>query len=751
MRIRSRIRVGTLLLCISISAGLGGQINNPEPGFIYDDSLVPRIDVVISATDLALLEANPTGDTEYPVSMSFARGEIVETIDSVGFRYRGNTSRNSLKKSYRLSFDTFDDGRAFYGVEKMNLNAETNDPSMLRSRLSWHMFSYVGLPACRENYVLLYVNGSFYGVYNNTEHIDDKFVRSRFGKNDGNLYKCLWPADLSYKGSSGKDYKFENEGDRVYDLRINEEWDDYQDLARMISVLNQSAGYDFREDFERLFNVQAYLKIMAVDVMTGNWDGYIGNTNNYYLYHDPETGRMEYIPYDLDNTFGIDWVGEDWSERNIYGWNRGTVPLYEKVLEQEVYKKQFTAYVRKLVDYFSSSALEEMVISWQSAIDSWVAQDDYYSLDRGFTIEDFRSALDQGHATETHVLNGILQYAGLRAASALEQIEEGDAYPLIAYARISVYSDSVALAWTVEDDQEGFSTAVQYSLDGGEWQEAAALERGADPPSGIPSYAYTHLVQAEGEYLFRIRASDNLGQITYYPQQGQAVSYPLETGPILINEFMASNDMTISDENGEFDDWLEVYNTAPYPIQLDGVFLSDDASNPGKYRFPDLSLNPGAFYLVWVDSDPEQGDNHTSFKLKKDGEFLRLSAGPSTGYSLMDSLTYSAQETDVAMGRSTDGGDVWSLFSQPTPGRSNLTTDLESLMAASELVLYPNPVSDGVLHFSKPTSGVVYNINGRQELVVQDVQWLNVDMLSPGIYLYRPGNGPVLRFIVSGH
>jgi spore coat protein CotH len=83
--------------------------------------------------------------------------------------------------------------------------------------------------------VLLYINEEFYGVYINTEHIDEKFVRSRFGSNDGNLYKCLWPADLVFLGDDPEAYKVEYYGRMPYELTINEEWDDYLDLGSICS------------------------------------------------------------------------------------------------------------------------------------------------------------------------------------------------------------------------------------------------------------------------------------------------------------------------------------------------------------------------------------------------------------------------------------------------------------------------------------------------------------------------------------
>jgi spore coat protein CotH len=92
------------------------------------------------------------------------------------------------------------------------------------------------------------------------------------------------------------DYQIEVAGEQIYALRTNEKWDDYGDLAGLAFILNQYSGEDLKHKLERVMNVQQYLKIMALDVLCGNWDGYIGNSNNYYLYRDQVSGRFEYIP-----------------------------------------------------------------------------------------------------------------------------------------------------------------------------------------------------------------------------------------------------------------------------------------------------------------------------------------------------------------------------------------------------------------------------------------------------------------------
>ena len=187
---------------------------------------------------------------------------------------------------------------------------------MMRSRLCWELFNDLEVPAPRSNHVEVYINGDYYGLYLNTEHIDEEFCELRFGSQGGNLYKCGFPADLAYLGDDPDDYKVAPWNSRTYDLKTNTEWDDYSDLAEFIGFLNLSSDADLSCELHQYFNVYSYLKVAAIDVLTGNWDGYIYNQNNFYLYHNPLTDQFEYIPYDTDNTWGIDWLGRNWSNRN---------------------------------------------------------------------------------------------------------------------------------------------------------------------------------------------------------------------------------------------------------------------------------------------------------------------------------------------------------------------------------------------------------------------------------------------------
>ncbi|MEM8558279.1 MAG: CotH kinase family protein [Bacteroidota bacterium] len=139
---------------------------------------------------------------------------------------------------------------------------------------------------------------------------------------------------------------------------------------------------------------------------------------------------------------------------------------------------------------------------------------------------------------------------------------------------------------------------------------------------------------------------------------------------IFVNEFLASNTTVIADPDfGDFADWIELYNAEPDAVDLGGYTLTDDLDLPSRWRFPEGTVIPaGGFLLVWADD--ESTGLHTDFKLSAGGEQIGLYAPDGT---VVDTLTYGEQTTDISLGRSPDGSPTFRFFETPTPGAPNVT------------------------------------------------------------------------------
>jgi len=143
---------------------------------------------------------------------------------------------------------------------------------------------------------------------------------------------------------------------------------------------------------------------------------------------------------------------------------------------------------------------------------------------------------------------------------------------------------------------------------------------------------------------------------------------------LVINEFMASNNTWIEDPQGQYDDWIEIYNYGVTAIDIGGMYLTDNPSSPTKWQVPDnrpaaTTIAARSYLLIWADNDTADSGLHANFKLGADGEQIALF--DNDGSTLIDSITYPGQTTDISYGRYPDGSDDLRFFGISTPGAPN--------------------------------------------------------------------------------
>lgn len=143
---------------------------------------------------------------------------------------------------------------------------------------------------------------------------------------------------------------------------------------------------------------------------------------------------------------------------------------------------------------------------------------------------------------------------------------------------------------------------------------------------------------------------------------------------IQINEIVASNENSFADEDGDYPDWIELYNPDESVVNLNGFGISDDTGNRFQYILPDLSIAPGSFIVVFASDKNKYVDStntiHLNFKLSADGESVYLTSADSV---LQDSLVYPELRSDESYGRSSISETGYFIFTDPTPLAPNDT------------------------------------------------------------------------------
>ena len=147
-----------------------------------------------------------------------------------------------------------------------------------------------------------------------------------------------------------------------------------------------------------------------------------------------------------------------------------------------------------------------------------------------------------------------------------------------------------------------------------------------------------------------------------------------DAGSVVINEVMASNAATIADPQGDYDDWIELYNTGNTPVDLEGMYLTDDLTEPTKWQIQaggrgTTLINPKGYLIVWADRDTGDAGLHASFRLSADGDEVHLF--DTDGTTLIDSMVFGGQTSDISYGRDPDAADTLRFFGRPTPARPN--------------------------------------------------------------------------------
>lgn len=392
---------------------------------LYDGTTVHSIYITLPADSLKVMIDQLVNTRYMPARFVYVYGTQRDTVQNVGIRLRGNTSLSAQKKSFKISFNEFVDDRKYQGVKKLNLRGSHNDPSMMREKLWFDIAERAGELPRRSSFVRLYINQEYRGLYTNLEEVDKEWLGDHFVDNDGNLYKCTYPANLEYLGTNQQSYKniLNNPTTRAYDLTTNETADDYSDLVNMLQILNEPYSTTWPQKIEKVLDVESVIRGFAIDVATGHWDDYFYNMNNYYLYRDSTTRRFSYFAFDTDNTMGIDWLNRDWATRDALDWLRSSQPrpLGSKIMEHYPYLLRYITVLDSMTRYVTHpDTMARYIDYYQAQITPAASSDQYRTLDYGYTMSDF--LLSTTEKIDAHSPYGIKPFFGARHQYTMAQL-----------------------------------------------------------------------------------------------------------------------------------------------------------------------------------------------------------------------------------------------------------------------------------------------------------------------------------------
>ncbi|MBN2197362.1 MAG: CotH kinase family protein [Polyangiaceae bacterium] len=286
---------------------LDPELASADAADLFDYPHVPTFDFYLPPDRWAALQRNAADEQYAEVEACFeGRG-----LGMVGLRFKG--SYGSLyecagsvgvgtcrKLSMKVKFSEYDPEQRFFGLKRLNFNANRFDDSRIKERLAYDMFRAMGIVAPRAAWAVLRINGESQGLYGMVEQVDGRFTADRWPDNpDGNLYKEAWPdnADSGYITTS---------------LRTNEDEPDVGAFVAFAEDMSAASEGEVRSALARHTDVDYLARFLAVEDAIASYDGItyfwtdgtsVGN-HNYYFYEEA-ADRFTIIPWDVESTFWI--------------------------------------------------------------------------------------------------------------------------------------------------------------------------------------------------------------------------------------------------------------------------------------------------------------------------------------------------------------------------------------------------------------------------------------------------------------
>ncbi len=336
---------------------------------------------------------------------------------NVGVRFKGNSSlkfawqAGIMKLAFRFDFDEHEDefpemsNQSYYGFQKISFSSNYNDQSFLNEKLAADIFREAGLKAPKTAYYRIYVDHGtgpvYFGLYTAVEIVEDTMLDDQFGSGAGNCYKPQ---------GDGATFAYGTFNTTDFDLKTNEDIADYSDVEALYNILHSSTRNtdieQWKTELEAVFDVNHFMKWLATNNTIINWDTYGVMSHNYYIYNNPYTNKIVWIPWDNNMalcegkrdplSLSMNEVTNEW-------------PLISYLIEIDEYKQIYEGHLQSVIDgAFIPSKVQEKFQYYHNLIYDYVIGAD--GEQSGYTFlnsaSDFTNALNErcNHVDERYGL-----------------------------------------------------------------------------------------------------------------------------------------------------------------------------------------------------------------------------------------------------------------------------------------------------------------------------------------------------------
>jgi len=636
-----------------------GQVVNPV--FQVDDTTYPLVEplykLVMTPSEMNLLQtifnSSPNSDAQVNATFLSVDGTGIQCRYLAGVRNRGHGSRSGQPHNYRVNVPN---ATPWKGVTALNLNARTVPAQVVGAALA----QKAGAAGNNSHFAQLRVNnGAGPGgtpansLYAANEDIDNDWSNRSFPDNGGgNIYavvRDIRPPNFDYRGTLKSSYV----NTYFKDSNVNE--DDWTDLMGMLEVMGENQTATFTMARARsVIDVEQWLVHLAVMNMFGNNESGIntGNNDDYYLYRGSVDPRFIFVYHDLDTVLGLGGAKNP-GDPNIFsatfccasGDTEGIARALSFFMHHPEVEPIYYRTLQDLIDGpFSATQFD-------SAVDTIMAN--YPQL--AGTANTIKNYMATRRSTVQSVINGLVPPSTRPPVATLAGVPR----PVTA---------STTATLTVGGDDV---THYRYRLNNGAYS--------SETPVGT-AISLTGLANGSTNTVYVIgKSANNVWQSMSAPTISRSWVVNTAWPGVRLNEVLALNNSGVSHE-GTFPDMIELFNEGSSSINLGGMRMTDDLAAPNKFAFPaGTTLAPGAYLVVYANSQDATSGFHLGFALGQQGDEIYLLQPAASGGAVLDSVKFGLQLANLSIGRMGNSGD-WRL-TQPTFGAVNILQSLGTTAA----------------------------------------------------------------------
>ncbi|CAI8216594.1 MAG: Uncharacterised protein [Cryomorphaceae bacterium] len=665
-----------------------------------------------------------------------------EMDENVGIKYKGISSYflANVKNPMNIKLDYINNGQSIDGYNVLKLSNGFRDPSFIREVLSYEMARQY-MPSPKATFAKVTVNGTLIGLYTCVQSIDDDFTNENFYERKGPFFKvditgtsipgCFGPLGILEYYSDTNCYQ------RAYEMESTNDW---TQLGYFLDTLNNH----FTE-VENVMDIDRTLWMMAFENLIIGLDGPINSIpHNFYLFKD-NNGRFSPLLWDMNMAFGTFTSGlpspvtnANLQELDIFhNINDASNKLTTQIFSSDRYKRMYVAHMRTILnEQFVNDNYSTRALQLQQLIDADVNADPN-------TFYSYTEFIDN---TSTSVANiiGISELMNARI-SYLQGLSEFTATPPV-ITNISTSPTNVLPHSTINITAE--ITNSNYAYLGYRYTFADKFEKlqmyddglHGDGSAADGVFGATITVDARDvQYYFY---AENTDAGIFSPERAEKEYHQLPVvGGLVINEIMAGNVNAVADQNGEYDDWVELYNGNSFSLNLNGYYLSDNENELTKWTFPNITIPANGYLIVWCDTaGNSQTGLHTTYRLSSDQEEVYLTDPTNT---VIDAVHYVNMIADKGFARVPNGTGAMQYQDHTYNAINQNNTAIVDVNVSGNMRVYPNPSINRIYVLGATESVSVFNMMGQEVFYKQEVKSIDISNWENGVYFVKSGNSVV--------